>query len=181
MHNALHAVMRYLGLLASLLLLQCGPKQAEDDDSGPGSGDTTIAASDTSDSTSTTDPVTTAPTSTTTEPTTTTGADCVPPNDANGWVCECTTNLGPWTPFNEACGREPTAPTEWTEWLCENYADEETDSATSGAGSTAGGESASATVADTGADTGETADDTGSLGCECTCRVTPACCDDSLP
>jgi hypothetical protein len=173
MRSALPADVRTLGLLASLLLIQCGPKQSGDDES---SGSTVTAATDTTGDLTTTGSTSTGTGPTSTEPTTepSTGGVCGGQTAGSVWTCQCETNLGPWMPFNEACDQQEVGAVEWAEWLCEEYADQEP---TTGAGSTAGsdaGETATATA-------GETAADTDSLGCECTCRVTPDCCDDSLP
>lgn len=171
------------GVLGFLLLLQCGPKPADDGDSG--ASETTSARTTTDASTTTTDPAVTTtgsstqdepppddPESTTAPPPATTSGACEGPDLGNIWDCECDTILGEWIPFNQACGVDDTVPVEWSEWLCENYAGADLETGTTSPSSTGG---------DTTSD--DTSDTTGDspLGCKCTCTLGVGCCDTSLP
>lgn len=177
--------MRPIVLLAPLLLLQCGPG-APDADGSTTDGTVTTTGGTTGDTTgnptgNTTDLVTTSTSSdatttdATTEPTTdatTTAGGCRGRQSGIVWVCACETNLGPWTPFNEACDKQERGAVEWTEWLCSEYAEDDLGN-TTGAGTTGTGTTGDSS---TGADT-----DTAPLNCQCTCEMTVDCCDDSIP
>ncbi|MBZ5711897.1 hypothetical protein [Nannocystis pusilla] len=173
--------MRALGLLVALpVLVHCGPKLPEQDSGGSesdGTITTTTTTTDTDSSSTTTTgsgtatsgPLTTGPDTVSTTHATTASGECGGLEAGHVWTCQCTTVLGPWIPFNEACDKQESGAVEWVEWLCENYADEEQTTTDAG------------TTADDPRESTSTGDDTGSLGCECTCQVVDECCDDSKP
>jgi hypothetical protein len=148
---------RTLGLLGSLLfLLQCGPELPDEHGgSSDSSGTSTTAPTDPTSGTATSG------TTSTTQSTTTSAGQCQGTESGHGWTCTCTTDMGPWLPFNDACDKQESGAVEWVTWLCEEYADEPT---------------TDTTTADI-----TTGEDTGSLGCKCSCTVTDECCDDSVP
>ncbi|WAS90076.1 hypothetical protein [Nannocystis punicea] len=167
--------MRTLGLLAALLfLVDCGPKAPGEDTGGSDTGPSTTV-DDPPASTSTT---ATSGTGVTTEtgPDTTgdtsVGGLCFGQEAGHVWTCQCTSVLGPWTPFNDACDKFEGGAVDWAEWLCETYADEEPST---------GAETTDGTTGGVLPDNPTTGDPTGSLGCDCTCRITEECCDDSKP
>ncbi|MDC0672575.1 hypothetical protein [Nannocystis radixulma] len=167
--------MRAFGLLVALpVLVHCGPKLPDQDTITTTTADTDPSSTTTTGSgTATTGPLTTGPDTVSTTHATTAPGECGGLEAGHVWTCRCTTVLGPWIPFNEACDKQESGAVEWVEWLCENYADEE--QTTTDAGTTGG------TTAGARPDSTTTGDDTGSLGCECTCEVVDECCDDSKP